>query len=83
MNVIALPPDLEHFATEAVAAGRYRDVPAVVEAGVSLLRRTELARAALLASVQEARDEGDRAGYQTEEELIMRVEARLARRAQQ
>ena len=35
MDGVTLPPDLEQFATEAVAAGRYRDTAEVVRAGVS------------------------------------------------
>src|SRR5208282_1526459 len=51
MDTVTLPPELERFATEAVAAGRYRDLSDVVAAGVSLLQRQEQARAELLASV--------------------------------
>jgi putative addiction module CopG family antidote len=80
MNAVSLPPDLERFAAEAVASGRYPDVSAVIEAGVSLLKRTETARAALLASVLDAQDEGDRDGYLAADELLARVQARLAQR---
>jgi len=38
MDGMNLPPELERFAKEAVAAGRYRDVAELVAAGVSLLR---------------------------------------------
>jgi len=44
MDGITLPPDLERFATEAVAAGRYRNLDDVLAAGVGLLRRQEAAR---------------------------------------
>jgi putative addiction module CopG family antidote len=40
MDDITLTPDLERFAAEAVAAGRYRDMSAVVQAGLSLLKQT-------------------------------------------
>ena len=53
---------------------------AVVEAGVSLLRRIEAARVALLASVLEAQDESDREFYLTADDLTAVVEARLSRR---
>ena len=78
MNAVTLPPDLERFAAEAVASGRYRNLSEVIEAGVSLLRRSEAARAELLASVYSAREEGDRDGYVTADELTIRVKARLA-----
>jgi antitoxin ParD1/3/4 len=63
MNDVTLTPELERFAAEAIAAGRYRDVSEVVQAGLSLLQRADAARAALLASVLAAEAEGDRDGY--------------------
>jgi Arc/MetJ-type ribon-helix-helix transcriptional regulator len=33
-DTLHLPPELEHFAAEAVAAGRYSDVSAVVQTRV-------------------------------------------------
>lgn len=80
MNAITLPPDLERFADEAVAAGRYRDHAEVVGAAVSLLQQLERQRAELQGSVVAAQDEGDRDGYLTGAELVARVEARLAGR---
>ena len=80
MDAVTLPPDLERFATEAVASGRYRDLSEVIEAGISLLKRAEIARAELLASVLDAQNEGDRDGYLTADELTARVGARLAQR---
>ena len=80
MTTVTLPPQLERFATEAVATGRYRDVSEVVAAGLSLLQRQEQARAELLASVVAAEEEADRDGYFTADEMIARVEARLAQR---
>lgn len=53
----------------------------VVRAGISLLQRAEKARAALPASVLAAEEAGDRDGYLTADELVARVEARLARRS--
>ena len=80
MDGIALPPDLEQFAAEAVAAGHYRDTAEVVRAGVELLRRREQARAALLGSVLAAREEGDRVGYLTADEVAAHVRDTIARR---
>jgi putative addiction module CopG family antidote len=81
MDGISLPPELERFAADEVAAGRYRDTAEVVRAGVNLLKQRSQARAELLASVLAAQEEGDRVGYLTGEELLTRVETRLARRA--
>ena len=78
---VTLPPELEQFAAEAVAAGRYRDTAEVVRAGVDLLRQWDAMRAELLASVLAARDEGDRDGYLTGDEVAARVRATIARRS--
>ncbi len=77
---VTLPPELEQFAAEAVAAGRYHDVAEIVRVGVDLLRRREAARAELLASVLAAQEEGDRDGYLTGDEVAARVRATIARR---
>jgi putative addiction module CopG family antidote len=81
MDSVILPPELERFATEAVAAGRYRTVSEVVAAGVSLLQRHERARVELLASVLAAKEESDRDGYLTGDEVAERVRATIARKA--
>ena len=80
MDGTPLPPDLENFVANAVASGRYRDVAEVVAAGVSLLRRQEQVRADLLASVLAAEAEADRDGMMTEDDMMARIEARLAER---
>jgi antitoxin ParD1/3/4 len=77
---VTLTPELARFAAEAVAAGRYRDLSELVAAGVSLLQRQEQARADLLASVLAAEEEADRDGYLTADDMMARVEARLAKR---
>ena len=69
MNDVTLPPELERFAEEAVAAGRFRDVSDVVAAGVSLLQRQEQARSAFNASLEAAEAEGERDGFFTIEEV--------------
>ena len=78
MHSVTLPPELERFAAEAVASGRYRDVAEVVAAGVRLLQRQDAARAELLASVLAAEAEADRLGCVTGDEMLARVRARLA-----
>lgn len=78
MDDVTLPPELERFAEEAVAAGRFRDVSAVVAAGVSLLLQQDRARAEFLASVVAAEEEAEREGCITGDEMIARVRARLA-----
>ncbi len=78
MNAVTLPPDLQRFAEDAVASGRYRDVSDLVAAGVSLLRRQEQARAELLASVLASKEEAGREGCVSGDEMLARVRARLA-----
>ena len=80
MDTVTLPPELESFATHAVAAGRYKTVSDVVAAGVSLLQRQEQARADLLASVLAAEEEAERDGCVSGDEMLARVRARLAER---
>ena len=67
MNAVTLPPDLERFAGEAVAAGRYRDAAEVVRARMALLRRMETGRTTPPGG-----------GYPTAEEMVERLEARPA-----
>lgn len=83
MPDISLPPDLERFAAEAVASGRFHDVSDVVRRGVELLQQQEHARTALVGSVLAAQDEGDRLGYVNGDNLLDRIEAQLARREAQ
>jgi len=81
MDHVTLPPELKQFAEAVVAAGRYRDVSAVVAAGVRLLQRQDEARAELQASVLAAKEESDREGYLTGDEVAERVRATIARKA--
>jgi antitoxin ParD1/3/4 len=69
MDTVTLPPELERFATEAIATGRYRDVSEVVAAAVSLLQRAEAERAAFNASLEEAERESERLGFLTADEV--------------
>ncbi len=82
MDELTLPPDLERFAVEAVADGRYCDVADVIAAGVSLLQRGEEQRRTLLESVLAAEAEADRDGCastaEAESEMLALIE-RLAR----
>jgi putative addiction module CopG family antidote len=81
MHIVNLPPELERFATEAVASGRYRTVADVVAAGVTLLRRHEQARDELLASVLAAKAASDRDGYLAGDDVAAQGRATIALRA--
>jgi putative addiction module CopG family antidote len=69
MSAMNLPPDLERFAADAVASGRYRDISEVVAAGIRLLQRQEDARAAFVASLAEAEAESEQRGFCTLEDV--------------
>jgi putative addiction module CopG family antidote len=69
MHAVTLPPGLEQFATEAVAAGRYRNVAEVVVSALDLLQHAEASSAALIASLDAAQDEGRRVGFVSVEEM--------------
>ena len=77
MNAVTLPPDLERFADEVIAKGRFRDVDEVVRAGVSLLQRAEAERAAFEASLDNAIAEGERDGFLTLDEVMRDADAFL------
>jgi putative addiction module CopG family antidote len=77
MNAVTLPPDLERFADDIVAQGRFRDVAEVVRAGMTLLQRAEAERAAFVASLEEARAEGERDGFLTIDEVMRDIDALL------
>ena len=81
MDSVTLPPELEQFATDAVAAGRFRDVSEVVAAGIGLLRRQDDARAELLASVIAAEQDGDRLGYLSLEAVEREMDVVISRAA--
>lgn len=70
MDGVVLPPELEQFAADAVATGRYRNVGEVVAAGVGLLRRTETLRDELRASVLAAEANGERDGFLLLDEVM-------------
>jgi len=80
MDNVTLPLELERFAAEAVAAGRYRDMAEVVAAGVALLQQRDRARADFAASILEAKAEANRDGYLTGDEVAERVRATIARK---
>ena len=81
MDSVTLPPELEQFAADAVAAGRFRDVSEVVAAGIGLLRRQDDARAELLASVIAAEQDGDRLGYLSLEAVEREMDGVITRAA--
>ncbi len=77
MNAVTLPPELQRFATEAIASGRYRDMAELLATSVSLLQRTEQARAAFVASFDAAIAEGEQNGFFSIEEIERDMDAAI------
>jgi putative addiction module CopG family antidote len=78
MDNVTLPPELERFATEAVAAGRYRDLSDVLAAGVKLLQQAEAEVAAFVDSLEAARAEADREGWHSLDEVLAEADRIIA-----
>ena len=74
MGGFVLPPDLEQFAAEAVAAGHYRDTAEVVRAGVALLKRAETETAEFVASLEASRDEADQDGWVSLDDMLAEMD---------
>lgn len=88
MGKVSRRPDLEAFAEQCVASGRYGDLESVVDAGLALLREREKQRAAFLRSLDKARQEAEEDGYVELDQvaaemdaIIAEEEAKLAARA--
>ncbi len=78
MDGITLPPDLEQFATDAVASGQYRDTAEVVAAGIRLLQQQQTARVVFVRSLEEAQAESDRDGWFSLDEVMAEADAIIA-----
>ena len=75
MDGMTIPPELERFADEAVAAGRYRDRSEVVAAGLRLLQQADAEVAAFVRSLEDAQAEGERNGFLTIDEVCQDLDA--------
>jgi antitoxin ParD1/3/4 len=81
MDNVTLPPELERFVAEAIAAGRYGSASEAVAAGLSLLQQAEAEVAAFVASLEAARAEAERDGLVTIDELAAELDAIIAEEA--
>lgn len=72
---VHLTPELERFARECVAAGRYNNVSEVVRSALRLLQDSEERRREFLAMLHEAEAEAERTGTSTIDEVIADVDA--------
>ena len=67
---VHLTPELERFARQCVADGRYNNVSEVVRSGLRLLQEAEEQRRHFLQQIQDAEAETDRTGTYTIEEVL-------------
>jgi antitoxin ParD1/3/4 len=72
---VHLTPELERFARERVAAGRYNNMSEVVRAALRLLQDWEQQRDQFTAMLDEAVEEADREGTFTVEEVRAEAQA--------
>ena len=66
---VHLTPELERFARDCVAEGRYNNVSEVVRSALRLLQEMEEQRRQFTATLDEALEEADRDGTFTVEEV--------------
>jgi antitoxin ParD1/3/4 len=72
---VHLTPELERFAREIVAEGRYNNVREVVRQGLRMLQDAEGRRRALTRSLDDAMAESERDGYVSIEDALAEVDA--------
>ena len=72
---VNLTPELERFAQACVESGRFNNVSEVVRSGLWVLQEAEQRRAAFVASLEAAREEGLCEGFATVEEVEVEVKA--------
>jgi antitoxin ParD1/3/4 len=67
---VSLTPELERFAREVVAEGRYNNVSEVVRQGLRMLQEAEEKRRSFTATLDAAIAESERDGYVSIEEVL-------------
>ena len=71
---VSLTPELERFARECVAEGRYNNVSEVVRAALRMLQEWEQQRRQFTAMLDQAVEEADRDGTFTAEEVLAELD---------
>ena len=71
---VSLTPELERFARECVAEGRYNNVSEVVRAALRMLQDWEQQREQFTAMLDEAVEEASREGTFTVEEVLAELD---------
>ena len=78
MDGITLPPELDRFAVEAVASGRYASRDEVIAAGVRLLKETDAEVTNFVRSLEDARDEATRDGWHSLDDVMAEADEIIA-----
>ena len=74
---VNLTPELERFSQACVESGRFNNVSEVVRSALRMLQEAEERRAAFVASLEAAHEEGLREGLATVEEVEAEVRAAI------
>jgi antitoxin ParD1/3/4 len=75
---VHLPPELESFAKECVASGRYSSISEVVRPGLRSLQEAEERRVRFNQMLDEVRAEAERKGYQSIEQVLAEMDEIIA-----
>ncbi|GAA0543012.1 antitoxin ParD1/3/4 [Rhizomicrobium palustre] len=75
---IQLTPEEEEFARACVESGRYETVGDVLRSGLALLQEQIERRKAFDKMIAEVREEGEREGYFTLDEVLAEMDAVIA-----
>jgi antitoxin ParD1/3/4 len=75
---VSLTPELERFARDQVASGDYGSVSEVVRDALRGLKERREARAAFTKTLEDAREEADRLGWYTADEVLAEMDAIIA-----
>jgi antitoxin ParD1/3/4 len=74
MPNVSLTPELDAFAAECVASGRYANVSEVHRAALRLLQATERRREAFTAMLRAAEREGETQGFLETEDVLAELD---------
>jgi antitoxin ParD1/3/4 len=72
---VHLTPELERFAREVVAEGRYNNVSEVVRQGLRMVQEAEERRRAFVATLEAAEAEADRDGWVSLDTVLSDLDA--------
>jgi antitoxin ParD1/3/4 len=71
---VHLTPELERFAREVVAEGRYNNVSEVVRQGLRMLQEAEERRRAFTKTLDDAVADAEQNGYFTAEQVLAEID---------